>query len=174
MRNGYIVRTSTSVQIQEIVKIGGRVIEIYEGVIYRKNFIKISPFKKTIDKLFELRQKYKDENNDVMQLLVKLNMNSLYGEQIRKDIEESYECKSEMWMMTDERVLNCQRINYGNYIVKMKDDVGLQDEVKKVNTMPLHLGAFVLSNSKRIMNNFIHAIGGFYSNDVYYTDTNSL
>ena len=40
--------------------------------------------------------------------------------------------------------------------------------------MPLHLGAFVLSNSKRIMNNFIHAIKGVYTNDVYYTDTDSL
>ena len=40
--------------------------------------------------------------------------------------------------------------------------------------MPLHLGAFVLSNSKRIMNNLIHAINGFYTNDVYYTDTDSL
>ena len=69
-------------------------IQIYEGVIYRENF-KVSPFKKVIDKLFELRQKYKNENNDVMQLLVKLIMNSLYGEQIRKNIEESYQCKSE-------------------------------------------------------------------------------
>ena len=56
----------------------------------------------------------------------------------------------------------------------MKDDEGLQDEVKKVNSMPLHLDAFILSNSKRIMNNFIHEIGGFYTNDVYYTDTDSL
>ena len=40
--------------------------------------------------------------------------------------------------------------------------------------MPLHLGAFVLSNSKRTMNNFIHAIDGFYTNDVYYSDTDSL
>ena len=53
-------------------------------------------------------------------------------------------------------------------------DSGLEYEVKKLNTMPLHLGAFVLSNSKRIMNNFIHAINGFYTNDVYYTDTDSL
>ena len=101
-------------------------------------------------------------------------MKSLYGEQIRKDIEESYHCKSELRMTSeyDERVLDYQKINYGNYIVKMKDDIGLQDEVKKVNTMRLHLG--VLSNSKRIMNNFLHAIDGFYSNDVYYTDTDSL
>ena len=175
MRNGYIVDYLTSVDIQEIVKIGGKVIEIYEGVIYRENF-KVSPFRKVIDKLFALRQKYKDENIDVMQLLVKLLTNSLYGENIRKDIEEKFACKSEMWMQTeyDERVRDYWKISGINYIVKMIDDAGLEDEVKKLNTMPLHLGAFVLSNSKRIMNNFIHAIDGFYTNDVYYTDTDSL
>ena len=175
MRNGYIIDTLTSVDIQEIVKIGGKVIEIYEGVIYRENF-KVSPFRKVIDKLFALREKYKDENNDVMQLLVKLLMNSLYGENIRKDIEEKFACKSEYWMMTeyDERVKDYWKISGNNYIVKMIDDAGLEDEVKKLNTMPLHLGAFVLSNCKRIMNNFIHAIGGFYTNDVYYTDCDSL
>ena len=56
----------------------------------------------------------------------------------------------------------------------MVDDAGLEDEVKKLNALPLHLGAFVLSNSKRIMNNFIQAINGFSTNDVYYTDTDSL
>ena len=74
----------------------------------------------------------------------------------------------------DERILDYQKNNYGNYIVKMKNDEGLQDEVKKVNTLPLHLAVFILSNSKRIMNKFIHAIDGFYTNDVYYTDTDSL
>ena len=90
-------------------------------------------------------------------------MNDLYGEQIRKDIEESYEGKSEQWMLTehDEPVLDHQKINYGSYIVKMKDDAGLEDEVKKFNTILLQLGFFVLSNSKRIRNIFIHAIDGF-------------
>ena len=174
MRNGYIVDHLTSVDIQEIFKVGGKVIEI-EGVIYRKKF-KVTPFRKVIDKLFAVRQKYKDENNDVMQLLVKLLMNSLYDENIRKDIEEKFACKSEMWMQTeyDERVKDYWKISSINYIVKMIDDAGLEDEVNKLNTMPLHLGAFVLSNSKRIMNNFVHAINGFYTNDVYYTDTDSL
>ena len=40
--------------------------------------------------------------------------------------------------------------------------------------MPLHLGAFVLSNSKRIMNNFIHTIDGFDTNDLYCEDTDSM
>ena len=57
---------------------GGEGIEIYEGDIYRENF-KISPFRKTFEKLFALRQKYKDEGNDLMQNLVKLIMNCLYG-----------------------------------------------------------------------------------------------
>ena len=175
MRNGYIIDTLTSVDICEIVKIGGKVIEIYEGVIYRENF-KVSPFRKVIDILFKLRKKYKDENNDVMQILVKLLMNSLYGENIRKDTEEIFACKSEYWMMTeyDERVKDYWKISGINYIVKMIADKGLEDEIKKINTMPLHLGAFVLSNSKRIMNNFIHAINGFYTNNVYYTDCDNL
>ena len=34
MRNGYIVDHLTNVDVQEIVKIGGEIIEIYEIVIY--------------------------------------------------------------------------------------------------------------------------------------------
>ena len=40
MRNGYITQVLTSVDIQEIVKIGGIVIEIFEGVIYIEKIIK--------------------------------------------------------------------------------------------------------------------------------------
>ena len=85
MRIGYIIDTLTSVDIQEIVRIGGRVVQNYEGVIYRENF-KISPFRKVIEKMFASRQKYNDAKNDLMQGLVKLIMNSLYGVQIREDI----------------------------------------------------------------------------------------
>ena len=56
----------------------------------------------------------------------------------------------------------------------MKDDEGLEDEIKKSNTLPLQLAVFILSNSKRIKNNFIHAIDGFYKNSIKYSDTDSL
>ena len=56
----------------------------------------------------------------------------------------------------------------------MIDDKGLEDDAEKLNTMPVHLGAFLLSNNKRIMKSFFHAINGFYTNDVYYGDTDSL
>ena len=73
---------------------GGKLIEIYERVISRENF-KISLSRKAIEKLFTLRQKYEDERSDLMQGLVFLNMNSLYGVQMRKDIIESFKSKSE-------------------------------------------------------------------------------
>ena len=95
MRNGYIINHLTSVDIQEIVKKGGKKIQVYEGVINRESF-KVSPFKKDFDKLFALRQKNKDENNEIMQLLVKLLKNLLYSENTRKDIEEKFACKSEV------------------------------------------------------------------------------
>ena len=124
MRNGYIIDHLTSVDIHEFVEIGGKVIEIYEGVIYRENF-KVSPFRKVIAKLFALRQKYKDQNNDVSQLLATLLMNSFYGENILKNIEEKFVCKSEAWMMTehDERVKDYWKISGINYIVKIIDDI---------------------------------------------------
>ena len=112
-----------------------------------------------------------------MQLLLTLMMNALFGEFLRRDITESYQYKSDMWMRTeyDERVLDYQKTIFGSYIGKMTDDEGLQDEVKKVNTLAFQLTVFILSNnSKRILNNFIHAIDGFHTNDVYYTDTDSL
>ena len=65
-------------------------------------------------------------------------------------------------------------MSHGNYIIKMTDDPGLENEVKKMNTMPLHLRSFILSNNKRIMNNFIHAIIGFYRIDLYYEDTDGM
>ena len=175
MRNGYIIDTLTSVDICESVKFGGRVIESYEGVLYRENF-KISPFRKVIEKLFAVRQKYKDEHNDLMQKLVKLIMNSLYGVQIRQDIDQSYKCKSQHWMETeyDENVLDYWNLPNGNYIVKLKKDDGLEEDNDIKNTLPCHLGAFILSNSKRNMNEFIIEINGFYNNSIYYGDTDSF
>ena len=59
-------------------------------------------------------------------------------------------------------------------IVKMKKDDGLDDDCDIKNTLPAVLGAFILSNSKRIMNNFIREINGFYNYNIFYTDCDSL
>ena len=56
MRYDYIIDTLTSVDIQKTVKRGGKVIEIYEGVMYREKF-KISQFRRVIENLLKIGQK---------------------------------------------------------------------------------------------------------------------
>ena len=43
----------------------------------------------------------------------------------------------------------------------MRKDEGLGDECDIKNTLPAHLGAFVLRSKKRIMNTFIREKDGF-------------
>ena len=74
----------------------------------------------------------------------------------------------------DERVKDYWRLANGNYIVKLSLDEGADSELEQKNTMPSQLAAFILSNSKRIMNNFINVIDGFKTNNVYYQDPDSL
>ena len=121
MRIGCISDTLTSVDFCKNVKMLGKKIEIYGGVIHWENF-RISPFRKVIEKLFALRQKDKDEKNHLKQGLVKLIMNSLYGVQIRKGINESYHCKPQHWMETefDETVLDYWKLPNEKYVVVMK------------------------------------------------------
>ena len=111
-----------------------------------------------------------------MQSIIKLIKNSYYGVQNRKDIVEFYKCKSEHWMKTeyDNIVLNCWRLPNGNNLVKSKNDDGLDGDNDVKDTLPSHLGAFTLSNSKRILNNFIREINDFYNNSVFYGDTDIL
>ena len=56
MRKSYNIDTLTPVYIQEFVKMGGKVIRMYEAVIYREN-LKVSPFRKLLEKMFILRRK---------------------------------------------------------------------------------------------------------------------
>ena len=94
------------------------------------------------------------KKNDLMQGLIRLFMNSLYGVQIRRDINESYKCNSETWMETelDENVLEYWKLPNGNYIVKMKKDDGLDDDCDIKNTLPAVFGAFILANSRQSLN----------------------
>ena len=50
------------------------------------------------------------------------------------------------------------------------DDDGCDFE----NTLPVHLGAFILSNSETIILKIIGEVNGVYNINFYYTDTDSL
>ena len=74
----------------------------------------------------------------------------------------------------DENVLDYWKLPNENYILKFKEVDGLDGENNLKKTLPSNLGAFILSNSKRIMNNFIREISGFYINSIYSGDTDRL
>ena len=74
----------------------------------------------------------------------------------------------------DENVLETWNLPNENYIVNIERDDGLDDDCEVKNTLPAHLGAFILSNRKKIMNNFFRKEDGFYTNNISYTDTDSL
>ena len=57
-------------------------------------------------------------------------MNSVYGVQIRRAINESFYCESENWMKTefDENILDYWKLPNANYIVKMRKNNELDDD----------------------------------------------
>ena len=88
-RNGICYDVLTSVDIHEIVRCSGKILYITYGIIYEENS-HVSPFRKYIEKLLNLRKKYKTEGNTASDELIKLLMNSLYGKTVQKDITTKY------------------------------------------------------------------------------------
>ena len=100
--------------------------------LFIERILKFAILEKFLIKMFAMKQK-KDDKYDVLQFSVKLLTSSLYGEQMRKNIEETFACKSEYWMLSehDERVKDYWKVSHGNYTVKVVDDNGLADEGEK-------------------------------------------
>ncbi|ESO99323.1 hypothetical protein LOTGIDRAFT_158410 [Lottia gigantea] len=174
-RNGVCHDVLTSVDIQEIVKAGGRIIKILDGIVYEENF-KSPPYRDYILILRNLRNTYKREGNIVGSNCMKLLGNSLYGKSIQKDINTSRHLWSEATLKAnfDSHVKSYEKVNDSQYIVEMNEEEKEFIPPKSTRLTPCHLGSFVLSHSKKIMNNFIHVIDGFYKPEIYYTDTDSL
>ena len=108
--------------------------------------------------------------------LIKLCMSSLYGQSMRKDIDEEYIIGFENWLVknNDERVVDYETQPDGEYVAKYISDPGI-DEIKEVQkNMPYFQGIPVLSHSKRFMNKFVIEMDGFCSSKVNYQDTDSL
>ena len=76
----------------------------------------------------------------------------------------------------DDRVKDRFPSKNGNLIVKLEDDecVDIYEKAKLVNTLSSHFGSYISPPSKRMMNDVIKKIVGFYNNSIYYTDNDSL
>ena len=120
---------------------------------------------------------FKSQGKDLLPNLVKKIGLSVYGGNVRKDINEEYKCVTENWMREsfDDRVKEWFPLKNGNLTVKLEDDEGVDDydKAKSVITMPSHFGSFFLSHSKSLMNKVFHVIDGFYSFNIYHGHTDS-
>ena len=168
-RTGQCCDILTSVDIQEIVRCGGMIIRIFDGMIFEENF-EINPFREFVLDLYTLKAKFKKEGNKVGYALVKLLLNALYGKMVQKDINT----KNHLWNeetlkknYTDD--IKYEKISNEKYYVE--EDLG--DNLPDL-LMPSHLGSFILSHSKRIMNDVILEIDGFKEPVIYYTDCDSI
>ena len=175
-RNGDITQHLTSVDIEEVVRIGGIIKEFYEGFICDN--LDYNPFKEYILDMTAKRNEYKKQGKNILQDMCKKISKGTYGGCIRCDIHEILKCVSENWMETeyDDRVKEDIPLKSGNYLVNVKDHNGVDDNVvsKKVNSQPFQFGSLILSHSKRLMNDVILALDGFKNNKIYYGDTDSV
>ena len=76
----------------------------------------------------------------------------------------------------DDRVKDWFPLRNGSLLARLEDDEGVDeyDKAKSVNSMLSHFGSYILSHGKRSMNDVVRQKGGFYSNSIYYIDTDSL
>ena len=96
MRNGIIIDTLTSVDIIEIVKCGGVILEVFEGFFCHN--LEFNPYTDFVTNMFEKRDLFESQGEELLQNLVKKIGLSVYGGNIRKDINEEYKCVTENWM----------------------------------------------------------------------------
>ena len=66
----------------------------------------------------------------------------------------------------DDSVKNHWKLINGEPCKKIALDEGIDEETECKSTMPSHLGAFIFSSIKRVMNNFICVIDGYKTNNM--------
>ena len=74
----------------------------------------------------------------------------------------------------DDKILDFLKIITLKLNSKNDKNDGLDGHKDVKNTLPSHLWALILSNSKRNMNNFTRESKCFYNNSICYTDTDNL
>ena len=109
-----------------------------------------SKINELIDKLFELRKRYKAERNP-LQSTIKLLLNSIYGKSILKPTRVEIKC-------IPKKDLNRYLFRYYNYIEEVNENPDISNVfIKKIKPIDKHFnlpqfGAAVLSHSKHLMN----------------------
>ena len=125
-----------------------------------------------IRKMFNARLEMKKQKNPI-QLVYKLIMNSAYGRTILKEQETR-----EVYKNTKEEAMKYMTMNYNNVVEcrQLENDtkyvIKMREEVQSHNNY-CHIGAMVLSMSKRIMNE-VMCTAEDIGIEIFYQDTDSM
>ena len=162
------------IMLQDLVEFQKCEITILRGYYYDgKRDLKI---RECIKNLFNLRLRYKKENNP-LQEIIKLLLNSIYGKTILKPIDTTIK-----FIQTD-KLTDYIRRRYNQIqsteTIYTDKDVGCKfTEAKEIKTINKHynfspLGVSILSMSKRIMNE-VMCLAEDNNISIYYQDTDSM
>jgi len=157
--NGVYTGVYCSVDIQEAINDGAKVIDYKQGVYWAK---KVRLFGDNILDLYDKRQKLRSEGNP-MEYVYKILLNSSYGylSQITTDGSTfSDELNPKIKGNLSKSIL----LKNGQYehTYRLK---------RPIIDKPVHIAVFILAYSRKIMNNYIRNIG---MDNIWYGDTDSL
>lgn len=153
--------------LEDLVEFQGIEYKFLEGYYFDEGFN--TKIKDTIKHMFNQRLKYKAENNPI-QTLYKLLMNSSYGKTIMKE------------HLTDDIIINADQYNdyvYRNHhCIKTITKTGEQYWIQRLKEVNNHMsfpqvGSSILSYSKRIMNR-VFGVAHELDISIYYQDTDSM
>ena len=162
------------ITLQDLIEFQNCEIKVLRGYYYDgKRDLKI---RDCIRHLFELRLQYKKENNP-LQEIIKLLLNSIYGKTILKPIDTTIKF-IQTDKLTDYIRRRYNQIESTETIYTDKDEGCKFTETKEIKTINKHfnftpLGVNILSMSKRIMNE-VMCLAEDNNIPIYYQDTDSI
>ena len=131
---------------------------MFEGFFCRH--LEYNPYTEFVTDMFEKKDFFESQGKDAVQNLAKKIGLSVYGGNVRKDINEDNQCVTENLMREnfDDRVKDLFPLKNGNFLVKIEDDEGVDDydTAKSINTMPSQFGSYILSHFQRLINEIIY------------------
>ena len=160
------VDVCNSVDIIEMLKDGYNVLKVRRAIVWPHTAKIFSPL---INKLYELRNKYKAEKS-VAEQVVKLLLNNMYGKTLERiaEITNFGDSDLEFDIKFDTKLRNGDITE----VVKLPNNqIEYTEKIRERNRKPSYLGSFILAYSRQIMNKFIREIG---VENIWYGDTDSF
>lgn len=189
----------TTIDIAEAIRCNGaRVTTVHKALLwpYRRAYLT-----EPIVRLFEMRRKAKKDGNSALDVSTKLTMNSSYGKMSERPRNVAYEIADDGEVTQfdvditnglkviqsgsddddDDELNDADRIYLNkevvsDYILANNNQCMLGVKENPKPRRPAHVGSFILSFSKVIMNRAIEAVDGFkdWDHAYFYGDTDSM